>query len=162
MERVSLCLLEMDEKQMGASHDFDFVCIVHCTTSISQPFTLSTLHSSIPSPSTPPSTSLLPLQYLVMDYYVGGDVLTLLSKFEDHLPEEMARFYACEMVLAIDSIHRMGYVHRQDFMVVHLSTATLKVTCKGKGNLAYGQQYAPCVVASILCHVHNFILLLQL
>ena len=47
-----------------------------------------------------------------MDYYVGGDVLTLLSKFEDHLPEEMSRFYACEMVLAIDSIHKMGYVHR--------------------------------------------------
>ena len=51
-------------------------------------------------------------QYLVMDYYVGGDVLTLLSKYDDHLPEEMARFYACEMVLAIDAIHKMGYVHR--------------------------------------------------
>ena len=32
-----------------------------------------------------------------MDYYVGGDVLTLLSKYEDHLPEEMAKFYACEI-----------------------------------------------------------------
>ena len=51
-------------------------------------------------------------QYLVMDYYVGGGVLTLLSKYDDHLPEEMARFYACEMVLAIDAIHKMGYVHR--------------------------------------------------
>lgn len=50
--------------------------------------------------------------YLVMDYYVGGDVLTLLSKYEDHLPEQMAKFYACEMVLAIDAIHQMGYVHR--------------------------------------------------
>jgi len=50
--------------------------------------------------------------YLVMDYYVGGDVLTLLSKYEDHLPEDMSRFYACEMVLAIDSIHKLGYVHR--------------------------------------------------
>jgi serine/threonine-protein kinase MRCK len=29
--------------------------------------------------------------YFVMDYYVGGDVLTLLSKYEDHLPEPMAR-----------------------------------------------------------------------
>ena len=47
-----------------------------------------------------------------MDYYVGGDVLTLLSKFEDHLPEEFAKFYACEMVLAIDAIHQLGYVHR--------------------------------------------------
>ncbi|XP_019713555.1 serine/threonine-protein kinase MRCK alpha isoform X5 [Hippocampus comes] len=47
-----------------------------------------------------------------MDYYVGGDLLTLLSKFEDRLPEEMARFYLAEMVLAIDSIHQLHYVHR--------------------------------------------------
>ncbi|XP_056637634.1 serine/threonine-protein kinase Genghis Khan isoform X2 [Diorhabda sublineata] len=50
--------------------------------------------------------------YLVMDYYCGGDLLTLLSKFEDRLPEEMARFYIAEMVLAIDSIHNLKYVHR--------------------------------------------------
>uniref|UniRef100_A0A5S6R2R6 non-specific serine/threonine protein kinase n=1 Tax=Trichuris muris TaxID=70415 RepID=A0A5S6R2R6_TRIMR len=50
--------------------------------------------------------------YLIMDYYVGGDLLTLLIKFDDHLPEEMARFYIAEMVLAIDSVHRLGYVHR--------------------------------------------------
>ncbi|XP_075994751.1 serine/threonine-protein kinase MRCK alpha isoform X3 [Genypterus blacodes] len=50
--------------------------------------------------------------YLVMDYYVGGDLLTLLSKFEDRLPEEMARFYLAEMVLAIDSVHQLHYVHR--------------------------------------------------
>ncbi|XP_042294985.1 myotonin-protein kinase isoform X2 [Sceloporus undulatus] len=50
--------------------------------------------------------------YLVMDYYVGGDLLTLLSKFGDRIPMEMARFYLAEMVMAIDSIHRMGYVHR--------------------------------------------------
>ncbi|XP_010869048.1 myotonin-protein kinase isoform X1 [Esox lucius] len=50
--------------------------------------------------------------YLVMDYYVGGDLLTLLSKFGDRFPEDMAQFYLAEMVMAIDSIHRMGYVHR--------------------------------------------------
>ncbi|PIO36764.1 hypothetical protein AB205_0035750, partial [Aquarana catesbeiana] len=50
--------------------------------------------------------------YLVMDYYVGGDLLTLLSKFEDRLPEDMSRFYLAEMVLAIDSIHKLNYVHR--------------------------------------------------
>ncbi|XP_030626238.1 serine/threonine-protein kinase MRCK beta isoform X2 [Chanos chanos] len=50
--------------------------------------------------------------YLVMDYYVGGDLLTLLSKFEDRLPEDMARFYMAEMVLAIHSIHQQHYVHR--------------------------------------------------
>lgn len=50
--------------------------------------------------------------YLVMDYYCGGDLLTLLSKFEDRLPEDMARFYIAEMILAIDSIHQLKYVHR--------------------------------------------------
>uniref|UniRef100_A0AAY4EIQ1 non-specific serine/threonine protein kinase n=1 Tax=Denticeps clupeoides TaxID=299321 RepID=A0AAY4EIQ1_9TELE len=50
--------------------------------------------------------------YLVMDYYVGGDLLTLLSKFEDRLPEDMAKFYVAEMVLAIHSIHQQQYVHR--------------------------------------------------
>ena len=47
-----------------------------------------------------------------MDYYCGGDMLTLLSKFEDRLPEDMSRFYIAEMVLAIDSLHKMRYVHR--------------------------------------------------
>ncbi|XP_026184354.1 myotonin-protein kinase [Mastacembelus armatus] len=50
--------------------------------------------------------------YLVMDYYVGGDLLTLLSKFGDRIPEDMAQFYLAEMVMAIDSVHRLGYVHR--------------------------------------------------
>lgn len=36
----------------------------------------------------------------------------MLSKFEDRLPEDMARFYIAEMVLAVDSIHKLGYVHR--------------------------------------------------
>lgn len=47
-----------------------------------------------------------------MDYYSGGDLLTLLSKFEDRLSEDMARFYIAEMVLAIESIHKLRYVHR--------------------------------------------------
>lgn len=47
-----------------------------------------------------------------MDYYVGGDLLTLLSKFGDRLPEDMAQFYLAEMVLAVHSVHKLGYVHR--------------------------------------------------
>lgn len=47
-----------------------------------------------------------------MEYYVGGDLLTLLSKFGERIPAEMARFYLAEIVMAIDSVHRLGYVHR--------------------------------------------------
>ncbi len=50
-----------------------------------------------------------------MDYYVGGDLLTLLSKFEDRLPEDMSKFYIAEMVLAIHSIHQQHYIHRYWF-----------------------------------------------
>ena len=50
--------------------------------------------------------------YLVMEYYSGGDMLTLLSKFDDRLSEDMARFYLAEIILAIDSIHQLNYVHR--------------------------------------------------
>ena len=58
------------------------------------------------------SILFISLQYFVMDYYSGGDLLTLLSKYEDHLPEEMAKFYLAEVVLAVNSIHKMDYVHR--------------------------------------------------
>ena len=58
------------------------------------------------------SINLFFFQYLVMDYYCGGVLLTLLSKFEDKLPEDMAKFYIIEMVLAIDSVHKLRYVHR--------------------------------------------------
>lgn len=52
-----------------------------------------------------------------MDYYVGGDLLTLLSKFEVRIPETMAKFYIAEMILAIDSVHKLGYVHRFVFIL---------------------------------------------
>ncbi|XP_072125708.1 serine/threonine-protein kinase MRCK beta [Mobula birostris] len=50
--------------------------------------------------------------YLIMDYYAGGDFLTLLSRFGDRFPEDMARFYLAELVLAISSVHDLGYIHR--------------------------------------------------
>ena len=56
-------------------------------------------------------SNLFLFQYLVMDYYCGGDLLTLLSKFEDRLPEDMAKFYIAEMVLVIDLIHNLRYVY---------------------------------------------------
>ncbi|KJE92745.1 AGC/DMPK/GEK protein kinase [Capsaspora owczarzaki ATCC 30864] len=49
--------------------------------------------------------------YLVMDFYAGGDLLGLLGKREQ-FSEEMARFYIAELVLAIDTVHKLGYVHR--------------------------------------------------
>ncbi|KAM6051311.1 citron Rho-interacting kinase isoform 4-T4 [Theristicus caerulescens] len=50
--------------------------------------------------------------YLVMEYEPGGDLLSLLNRYEDQLDESMVQFYLAELVLAIHSVHQMGYVHR--------------------------------------------------
>lgn len=48
---------------------------------------------------------------LVMEYLAGGDMMSLLIKF-DTFSEEMAKFYIAECVLAIESIHALGFIHR--------------------------------------------------
>ncbi|KAM6423571.1 citron Rho-interacting kinase isoform 5-T5 [Liasis olivaceus] len=50
--------------------------------------------------------------YLVMDYEPGGDLLSFLNRYEDQLDESTVQFYLSELVLAIHSVHQMGYVHR--------------------------------------------------
>ncbi|KDP26512.1 hypothetical protein JCGZ_17670 [Jatropha curcas] len=49
--------------------------------------------------------------YLIMEYLPGGDMMTLLMR-KDTLTEDEARFYVAETVLAIESIHRHNYIHR--------------------------------------------------
>ncbi|CAI9717546.1 citron rho-interacting kinase-like isoform X1 [Octopus vulgaris] len=50
--------------------------------------------------------------YFVMEFYPGGDLLSLLSRYNDIFDEKMARFYLTEMVLAINAVHSLGYIHR--------------------------------------------------
>ncbi|KAE8667075.1 serine/threonine-protein kinase CBK1-like isoform X3 [Hibiscus syriacus] len=49
--------------------------------------------------------------YLIMEYLPGGDMMTLLMR-EDTLTETVARFYIAQSVLAIESIHKHNYIHR--------------------------------------------------
>ena len=49
--------------------------------------------------------------YLVMEFLQGGDLMNLLIK-KDVLSEEEARFYVAEIILAIESIHKLGCIHR--------------------------------------------------
>ncbi|PAN32668.1 hypothetical protein PAHAL_5G503400 [Panicum hallii] len=49
--------------------------------------------------------------YLIMEYLPGGDIMTLLMR-EDTLTEHVARFYIAETILAIESIHKHNYIHR--------------------------------------------------
>ncbi|KAF7992936.1 hypothetical protein HCN44_005717 [Aphidius gifuensis] len=48
--------------------------------------------------------------YMVMDYMPGGDLVTLMGNYD--VPEKWAKFYCAEVVLALDAIHNMGFVHR--------------------------------------------------
>lgn len=41
---------------------------------------------------------------------LGGDIVNLMSNYD--IPETWAKFYTMEIVLALDVIHSMGFVHR--------------------------------------------------
>nr|XP_057912480.1 rho-associated protein kinase 2-like isoform X2 [Doryrhamphus excisus] len=48
--------------------------------------------------------------YMVMEFMPGGDVVNLTLNYD--IPEKWARFYTAEVVLALDAIHSMGFIHR--------------------------------------------------
>jgi serine/threonine kinase 38 len=49
--------------------------------------------------------------YLIMEFLSGGDLMTLLMR-KDILSEEESRFYIAEVILAIESVHKLNYIHR--------------------------------------------------
>lgn len=49
--------------------------------------------------------------YFVMDFIQGGDLMSLLIKL-GVFSEKLARFYIAELVLAVESVHKMGFIHR--------------------------------------------------
>uniref|UniRef100_A0AAY4D4V7 non-specific serine/threonine protein kinase n=1 Tax=Denticeps clupeoides TaxID=299321 RepID=A0AAY4D4V7_9TELE len=48
--------------------------------------------------------------YMVMQFMQGGDLVSLMGEYD--MPEQWVRFYMAELVLALDAIHGMGYIHR--------------------------------------------------
>uniref|UniRef100_A0A3B4H9L8 Rho-associated protein kinase 2 n=1 Tax=Pundamilia nyererei TaxID=303518 RepID=A0A3B4H9L8_9CICH len=48
--------------------------------------------------------------YMVMEFMPGGDLVTLTMNYD--IPEKWARFYTAEVVLGLDAIHSMGFIHR--------------------------------------------------
>lgn len=49
--------------------------------------------------------------YMVMEFLPGGDLMGLLMK-EDVFSEAATRHYVAELVLAVASVHKLGYIHR--------------------------------------------------
>ncbi len=49
--------------------------------------------------------------YMLMEFLPGGDLMTMLIKYEIFsLP--ITRFYMAQLVLAIQDVHKHGYIHR--------------------------------------------------
>ncbi|KAJ3293854.1 Serine/threonine-protein kinase [Borealophlyctis nickersoniae] len=49
--------------------------------------------------------------YLIMEFLPGGDLMTMLIKY-DTFSEDVTRFYIAECVSAISAVHDLGFVHR--------------------------------------------------
>ena len=49
--------------------------------------------------------------YLVMEFLPGGDLMTMLIRWQ-LFTEDVTRFYMAECILAIEAIHKIGFIHR--------------------------------------------------
>lgn len=47
---------------------------------------------------------------IIDNIMIGGDMVSLMARYD--IPEDWARFYTAELVLALEAIHGMGYIHR--------------------------------------------------
>ncbi|KAJ2686279.1 Serine/threonine-protein kinase MRCK beta [Coemansia sp. RSA 1285] len=51
--------------------------------------------------------------YIVMEFVAGGDLFSMLDRCENAvIDEDAARFYAAEILLALEDLHKIGYIHR--------------------------------------------------
>lgn len=64
--------------------------------------------------------------YMVMEYMPGGDLVNLMSNYD--VPEKWARFYTAEVVLALDGIHSMGFIHRYPFCLFGACKGSLLIS----------------------------------
>ena len=49
--------------------------------------------------------------YLVMEFLPGGDLMNLLIE-KDVFTEEESIFYMAESILAVETVHKLNYIHR--------------------------------------------------
>lgn len=65
----------------------------------------------------------------VMEYMIGGDFASILEKY-GYLDEDIAKFYIAELMLATESLHKVGVVHRD------LKPDNVLLDAKGHAKLA--------------------------
>jgi len=84
--------------------------------------------------------------YMVMEFVQGGDLMNILIK-KDVLSEAATRFYIAETAMAINSVHQLGYLHRDlkpDNILID-STGHVKLSdfglCKELENMTVNEKY---------------------
>ena len=72
--------------------------------------------------------------FMVMEYMIGGDLLSLLKNYGGVFSEDMATFYFAECVLALKYLHKRGIIHRDikpDNMLISRTGAVFSwATCQ--------------------------------
>lgn len=53
-----------------------------------------------------------------MEFLPGGDLMTMLIKY-DTFSEDVTRFYMAECILAIEAVHKLGFIHRLVPLTLH-------------------------------------------
>lgn len=49
--------------------------------------------------------------YMLMEFLAGGDLMTMLIKY-DIFSEDITRFYVAEIIMAIEAVHKLEFIHR--------------------------------------------------
>ena len=73
--------------------------------------------------------------YMLMEFLPGGDLMTMLIKYEI-FSEDITRFYMAEIVLAIEAVHKLGYVHRyveDSFLCFHVQRLLPPLSVRPRG-----------------------------
>ena len=55
-----------------------------------------------------------------MEFLPGGDLMTMLIKY-DTFSEDVTRFYIAECTLAIEAVHKLGFIHRWKSSLVYFA-----------------------------------------
>lgn len=80
--------------------------------------------------------------YLILEFVQGGDLMNALIKVGTFVPK-VARFFTAEIVLAVNSVHELGFIHsdlKPDNILI-ASTGHIKLTDFGIAS-AYGKSDA--------------------
>ena len=84
-------------------------------------------------------------------------MVSLMARYD--IPEDWARFYIAELVLALDAIHKMGYIHRDikpDNMLLdekgHLKLADFGTCMRMDEVCRHGTVFPPGLFRAVLHH----------